>query len=453
MNYEESLNYIQGTAKFGTNLGLERVEKILEFLDNPHKKIKTIHVAGTNGKGSIVSMTAKILGENGYKVGMYTSPHLEVFEERMQINGKNISKDDLAYCVTKVSKAVNKVIDLGYDNPTEFEIETAAMFYYFYMKKVDFAVIEVGLGGRLDATNVMPGFSKNNGGGVMLSIIASISYDHMHILGDTLEKIAYEKAGIIKNGIPVVLYPQETESEKVIEDICRERNSKLIKVDKNSAKVIESRKIDKNSKNFCQHIEVSVKDDVYDVELSLLGKHQLLNCATALFAVDELKNMGVNIKKEKIIQALSNVKWIGRLETLSRKPLVVIDGAHNIDGIEKLKYNVQHYFKYKKLILILGILADKEVHKMADCIVPISDRVICVTPNSERAETAAELSEIVSSYNPNCEYFESYEEAYKKAISCASEDDIILISGSLYMIGDMRKIIIKVLMGVLFCGD
>lgn len=441
MNYEESLNYIQGTAKFGTNLGLERVEKILEFLGNPHKKIKTIHAAGTNGKGSIVSMTARILQENGYKVGMYTSPHLEVFEERIQINGENISKEDLAYCVTEVSKAVDKVLDAGYDNPTEFEIETAAMFYYFYIKKVDFAVVEVGLGGRLDATNAMPGFDKKSGGGVMLSIIASISYDHMHILGDTLEKIAYEKAGIIKNGIPVVLYPQKPEAEKVIEDICRKRNSKLIKVEEDSVKIIGCKKIDKNSENFCQHIEVSVKNDIYDVELSLLGKHQLLNCATALFAIDELKSMGVDIKKEKTIYALSRVKWIGRLEVLNRKPIVVIDGAHNIDGIEKLKYNVQHYFKYRKLILVLGILADKEVHKMADCIVPISDRVICVTPNSDRAETAAELSKIVSEYNPNCEYFESYEEAYKKALSCASEDDIILISGSLYMIGDMRKII------------
>ena len=235
MNYDEAVEYIETTAKFGSNYGLDRTQKMLELLGNPQKKIKTIHVAGTNGKGSIVAMINRILMEAGFKVGMYTSPYLEVFEERIQINEVNIPKDDLSRIVTKVSKVVKKVIELGYENPTEFEIITCAMFYYFYEKKVDIAIIEVGLGGRLDATNVMEPFSKEEDGGVLLSIIASISYDHMQILGDTLGKIAYEKAGIIKPGIPVILYPEEKEAEEAIEKVCTERGSDLIKVPRGCA--------------------------------------------------------------------------------------------------------------------------------------------------------------------------------------------------------------------------
>lgn len=238
MNYEQSLKYIHDKAKFGTNLGLERVKKLLELLDNPQNRIKIVHIAGTNGKGSAAAMISKILETSGYKVGMYTSPHLEVFEERIQINGNYISREDLAECITQVSKSVDKVLELGYDNPTEFEIETCAMFYYFYKKKVDFAVVEVGLGGRLDATNIAEPFSKSCGGGVILSVIMSISYDHMQILGDTLDKIAYEKAGIIKNGIPVVLYPQDESAEKIIEKVCIEKNCKLIKIPFDSVKLL-----------------------------------------------------------------------------------------------------------------------------------------------------------------------------------------------------------------------
>ena len=263
MNYKDTLQYINNTAKFGVNLGLERTEKILELLGNPHKKIKAIHVAGTNGKGSITVMINSILIEAGFKVGMYTSPYLEEFEERIQVNGKNVSHDDLSRVVTKVSEAVDKVLQLGYDNPTEFEIITCAMFCYFWDKKVDIAVIEVGLGGRFDSTNVMPPFSKECQGGVIASVIASISYDHMNILGDTLEKIAYEKAGIIKKGIPVIFYPQEESVEKVIEKICEEKGSELIKVPIDSSNFISENKIDSRSGEYVQQIRISTKKSNY----------------------------------------------------------------------------------------------------------------------------------------------------------------------------------------------
>lgn len=433
MNYREARDYIEDAAKFSMKLGLSRTEKILELLGNPHKDLKCIHIAGTNGKGSATAMISSILKEAGYKVGMYTSPYIEEFEERIQINGVNIPKYDLAKVVTKVSEAVDKVLELGYDNPTQFEIITCAGLLYFYEKKVDFAVIEVGLGGRLDSTNVIT---------PVLSIITSISYDHMGILGDTLSKIAYEKAGIIKKGVPTVLYPQEKEVEDVIEKICIERQSRLVKVYRENAKAIISSKIDsKVDKYITQNVIVNTGLSQYDIDLALLGKHQVMNCATVVYAVEELIKMGIKIEKRAILSALSRVQWKGRFEILNREPLVVIDGAHNIDGIKKLKESVNAYLSYKDMVLILGILADKQVEDMVKVIAPMAKKVICVTPHSDRAELASELMGVVKKYNENCEAVENYEEAYKIGIDYCNEGDLLLISGSLYMIGDMRKII------------
>ncbi|MFL0247900.1 bifunctional folylpolyglutamate synthase/dihydrofolate synthase [Candidatus Clostridium stratigraminis] len=429
MNYVEAMDYIKDTAKFGSNYGLSRTEKILEFLGDPHKKLKCIHIAGTNGKGSTTAMLNEILKEAGYKVGMYTSPYLEEFEERIQINGRNILKEDLSSVITEVSEAVQKVIALGFEHPTEFEIITCAMFLYFYNEKVDYAVIEVGLGGRLDSTNVIK---------PILTIITSISFDHMKILGDTLGKIAFEKAGIIKEGVPLLLYPQEAESFEVINKICKERNSRLIEVPKCS---VSLKKINKEVNSGVQGIIVKTSSNIYNIELSLLGKPQLLNCSVVIFAVEELIKQNIIIKKEHILEALKKVKWPGRLEILSKIPLVVIDGAHNIDGIMKLKESIETYFSYKDIVLILGILADKQVDSMLKVITPMAAKIIAVTPHSDRAELACDLAESIAEINPVVEYVEDYREAYKKALTYCSKDTLLLISGSLYMIGDMRKII------------
>lgn len=428
MNYDEAMEYISNTAKFGSNLGLERTEKILELLGNPHKKIKCIHIAGTNGKGSVTAMITEMLKESGYKVGMYTSPYIEEFEERIQINGNNIPKVNLSNMVTEVSQAVQRVLELGYDHPTEFEIITCAAFLYFYNEKVDYAVIEVGLGGRLDSTNVIT---------PILSVITSISYDHMQILGDTLSKIAYEKAGIIKTEVPVVVYPQEEEAETVINEVCLKRKSPIISVPGDCVLHIDTGEFNLPY----QSIKITTQRDIYEIELSLLGEHQLSNCATAVYAAEELINQGIGIKKECILSALKKVKWMGRLEILSNKPLVVIDGAHNIDGITKLRSSVESYFKYNNLVLIIGILKDKEIEDMVKTIVPMAQRVIAVSPHSIRAESALKLKEIMSKYNENVEYEDDYSKAYKKALEYCSEEDMLLICGSLYMIGDMRKII------------
>ena len=362
----------------------------------------------------------------------------------MQINNNNISKEDLSDIITQVSKAVEKVVELGHGNPTEFEIITCAGFLYFYKNNIDFVVVEVGIGGRLDSTNVIT---------PILSIITSISLDHTLILGDTIGKIAYEKAGIIKAGIPVVMFPQQKQSEEVIERVCNEKKCKLIKVLKDSSVYlgkenlhnIESTSIEKVvhicDKVITQKIKVKTFNNEYIIYLSLLGKYQLLNCSVAVHAIEELIVQGAIINKDDIIAGLKKVKWPARLEVMNKRPLVVIDGAHNIDGIEKLTQSIDMYFTYNKIILILGILADKQVEAMIKTIVPKANRVITVTPHSERAELCKELKVQVEKYTTSCEAIEDYELAYKKALSYCEDGDLLLVSGSLYMVGDMRKII------------
>ena len=444
MNYDEAIAYIKDTAKFGSKLGLERTEKILEILGNPHKKLKCIHIAGTNGKGSTTAMVTNILVQAGFKVGSYTSPFIEEFEERIQINNVNIAKGDLSHIIKKVSCAVEKVVELGYSNPTEFEIITCAGLLYFYENKIDFAVVEVGLGGRLDSTNVIT---------PILSVITSISLDHILILGDTIDKIAYEKAGIIKSGIPVVMFPQQKQSQEIIEKICIEKKCKLIKVPLDSAiylgkenlhqvTIMSTNGSDYNDNNkITQKIKVQTLNNNYIIDLALLGKHQITNCSVAVHVIEELIGQGAKISKDNILIGLKNVKWPARLEVMNRSPIVVIDGAHNIDGIKNLTESIDMYFNYNKIILILGILADKQVDEMIKTIVPKAYRVITVTPHSERAELSEKLKIQVEKYITNCQSFENYEEAFKKALSYCTKDDLLLVCGSLYMVGDMRKII------------
>ena len=429
MKYQEAIKYITEVGNFGSNYGLERTYKLLEFLDNPHGKLKIIHIAGTNGKGSTTAMITSMLKEAGYKVGMYTSPFLEEFEERIQINGNNIPKEKLAQLMTKIKYAVDKVIEEGYNHPTEFEIITVLMFLYFATEKVDFAVVEVGLGGRLDSTNVIT---------PILSVITSISFDHTNILGNTLEEIAREKAGIIKAGIPTLIYPQEEIVEKVLSEKCEELGAKLYKINKDDAKLVEIIKEDK----IYQLVKVKL-DDEYDVKLPLLGEHQILNLAVALKALEIIKDKAAKLSKESIIKALSEVRWNGRLEVMSNEPCVVIDGAHNIQGITQLDKNIKKYFKYDDLYLILGILADKDVDHMVKVITPQAKKVFTVTPNSIRAETSEELMGVVKKYNHDCQAYSDYKNAFEDALKLCKKDDLLLISGSLYMIGEMRGIIKK----------
>lgn len=429
MKYEEAMKYITEVGNFGSNYGLERTYKLLEHLGNPERDLKLIHIAGTNGKGSTTSMITEILMGEGYKVGMYTSPFIEEFEERIQINRNNIPKESLAILMDEIKVAVDKVIEAGYNHPTEFEIITVLMLLYFKKENIDFGVIEVGLGGTLDSTNVIK---------PIIQVITSISFDHTNLLGNTLEKIAREKAGIIKKGIPTVIYPQQEEVLKVIKNKCFEMDSELYIANNENLKF-------KNIVNLDKPYQLLKYNNEIDILLPLLGEHQIINLSVAMQAIEVLNNKNIiDISIANIVKSIKNVIWKGRLEVLSNNPYVVIDGAHNIQGIKTLSRNIKKYFKYENLYLILGILADKDVEEMIKIITPMAKKVYSVTPNSIRGELAESLKDEVSKFNKNCKAFDKYEEAYLEALNDASEKDLILASGSLYMIGDMRKIIRKI---------
>lgn len=429
MKYEEAMKYITEVGNFGSNYGLERTYKLIEHLGNPERDLKLIHIAGTNGKGSTTSMITEILMGEGYKVGMYTSPFIEEFEERIQINRNNIPKESLAILMDEIKVAVDKVIEAGYNHPTEFEIITVLMLLYFKKENIDFGVIEVGLGGTLDSTNVIK---------PIIQVITSISFDHTNLLGNTLEKIAREKAGIIKRGIPTVIYPQQEEVLKVIKNKCFEMDSELYIANNENLKF-------KNIVNLDKPYQLLKYNNEIDILLPLLGEHQIINLSVAMQAIEVLNNKNIiDISIANIVKSIKNVSWKGRLEVLSNNPYVVIDGAHNIQGIKTLSRNIKKYFKYENLYLILGILADKDVEEMIKIITPMAKKVYSVTPNSIRGELAESLKDEVSKFNKNCKAFDKYEEAYLEALNDASEKDLILASGSLYMIGDMRKIIRKI---------
>ncbi len=429
MKYEEAMKYITEVGNFGSNYGLERTYKLLEHLGNPERDLKLIHIAGTNGKGSTTSMITEILMGEGYKVGMYTSPFIEEFEERIQINRNNIPKESLAILMDEIKVAVDKVIEAGYNHPTEFEIITVLMLLYFKKENIDFGVIEVGLGGTLDSTNVIK---------PIIQVITSISFDHTNLLGNTLEKIAREKAGIIKKGIPTVIYPQQEEVLKVIKNKCFEMDSELYIANNENLKF-------KNIVNLDKPYQLLKYNNEIDILLPLLGEHQIINLSVAMQAIEVLNNKNIiDISIANIVKSIKNVSWKGRLEVLSNNPYVVIDGAHNIQGIKTLSRNIKKYFKYENLYLILGILADKDVEEMIKIITPMAKKIYSVTPNSIRGELAESLKDEVSKFNKNCKAFDKYEEAYLEALNDASEKDLILASGSLYMIGDMRKIIRKI---------
>ncbi|WP_291732859.1 folylpolyglutamate synthase/dihydrofolate synthase family protein [Clostridium sp.] len=429
MKYEEAMKYITEVGNFGSNYGLERTYKLLEHLGNPERDLKLIHIAGTNGKGSTTSMITEILMGEGYKVGMYTSPFIEEFEERIQINRNNIPKERLAILMDEIKVAVDKVIEAGYNHPTEFEIITVLMLLYFKKENIDFGVIEVGLGGTLDSTNVIK---------PIIQVITSISFDHTNLLGNTLEKIAREKAGIIKKGIPTVIYPQQEEVLKVIKNKCFEMDSELYIANNENLKF-------ENIVNLDKPYQLLKYNNEIDILLPLLGEHQIINLSVAMQAIEVLNNKNIiDISIANIVKSIKNVSWKGRLEVLSNNPYVVIDGAHNIQGIKTLSRNIKKYFKYENLYLILGILADKDVEEMIKIITPMAKKVYSVTPNSIRGELAESLKDEVSKFNKNCKAFDKYEEAYLEALNDASEKDLILASGSLYMIGDMRKIIRKI---------
>lgn len=430
MNYDEALDFIHGTYKFGSKLGLKNITELLLRLGNPQEKYKCIHVAGTNGKGSTSSMISTILHEAGYKVGMFISPYLENFTERIQVGLKEIPKSDLAQLTQKVRDKVLEMVSQGFNHPTEFEIVTAMGFLYFAREEVDIAVIEVGLGGRFDSTNVIVE--------PLVSVITSIGFDHMKILGNTLAEIAFEKAGIIKENRPVVSYPQLGEASHVIREVANKKASPIYEVHGCQINVIES-------SPFENVFDFRFEDKLIEgLKLKLIGEHQILNAATAITAIEVIKEFGILVDDKAIRDGISKVKWPGRLEKVMERPTVILDGAHNSGGADVLAHTLSSYYKNSKIVLVIGILKDKEVDAIINRVCPLADTIIVTRPDNPRALDPADLLKKVLKYNQNATEEADINKAIQKGIVLAGEEGTVIICGSLYLVGSARAFIKKI---------
>lgn len=430
MNYNEALQFIHESHKFGMRLGLDNIKKLLELLGDPQNNLKIIHVAGTNGKGSTCSFISSILKESGYKVGLYTSPFLEIFTERIRVNGENIREEEVGKIVSLIKEKIEIMVSEGYSYPTEFEIVTAMAFYYYNQEKVDFVALEVGLGGRYDATNVIDK--------PVVSAITSISLDHTGILGDTLAKIAFEKGGIIKEDCPTIVYPQQEEASEVIKNICAEKKSKYIECD---FKNIEIKSSNINSQIYNCNINGK---ELRDLEIKLIGDHQIKNSIVALNVIEYLNDIKItNISEENIRKGLLETKWPGRIEKISENPMFIIDGAHNEEGAKSLANSIDKYFENKNKILVIGMLEDKDIDSVLDLLIPKFNKVITTTPDNPRAIDANKLKEKIERYNIEVTCKPNIKEAVDYALEISNKDDVIISAGSLYMIGNVRTIIVN----------
>jgi dihydrofolate synthase/folylpolyglutamate synthase len=425
MNYIEAISYIENTGKFGINLGMQRIERLCELLGNPEKELKVVHVAGTNGKGSTTTFISSILMSQGYRVGIYTSPYIERFTERIKINENEIKEEELAGLVTEIKSDIDRIVEEGLEHPTEFEIITACAFKYFKDQQVDFVVLEVGLGGRFDATNVVD---------PVLSVITTISYDHINILGDTLGKIAFEKAGIIKKDRPVVMYPQEKEAMDVLMKQAHDMNSKIYMVGDMKHEVVEDT-VDGIVFNAAGEGEYN------NLKINLLGMHQVFNALTALKSIEVLRSEGFKVEDSAIYSGLAAARWPGRFEIISRHPYIVLDGGHNMQGIESIAASVKKYFEGRKIRIITGMLKDKDYSAMASKLGSICDYFITVEPNSPRALTADEMRQVFESLGKEAYAAGSIREGAELALDAVKEDEVALFCGSLYMIGEVRSIL------------
>ncbi len=411
---EKCIEYIHSLSKFGKKAGLSNTKKILERLGNPHKKLKFIHVAGTNGKGSTSNMINNILISHNYKVGYYTSPYIELFNERICINNSLISSADLIEYTNRVNKVLNGI------HPIEFEFITAMAFLYFYEKGCDVVVLEVGLGGRFDATNVIDT--------PLCNVITPIGYDHTSILGDTLEEIAFEKAGTIKNGSTVVISPcMNLSCVKVIEKTCAETSSRLIKSKANIKDI-----------SFGFPYTSFTYGELF-VELSLNGKYQIGNAVTAIEAARALGE-SLGITDEDIKKGLKNSSWKCRFEIFDKDPVVVLDGAHNSHGIEALMDSIDLYFPNKKKTFVFSMLNEKDYQKSIELIMDSADFIVATSVPNLRQTSAYEVYEEIKKHTDKVIYEEDPVRALDLARQKAKNDDgAIFVFGSLYLSGMLRK--------------
>ncbi len=423
MNVEQAIAYIHSVFWKGSVPGLGRTQTLLKKMGNPEKDLKFIHIAGTNGKGSTAAMTASILQKAGYRTGLYTSPYIYRFHERMQINGEQISDEDLV----AVTEYVKPLADTMEESPTEFELVCCIAFEYFKRKGCDIVVLEVGMGGEYDATNVIPTPE--------VAVITNIGLDHTDVLGSTVEEIARTKAGIFKENGNAVIYRGTPSVEAVFEEVCNKKNVKLKKADFDSIRLhshgLEGQVFDcGNRKN---------------ITLPLLGDHQLHNAAVVLGIADTLIENGWNITEQNIYEGLRDASWPGRFDIVSREPLFIIDGGHNPQCLEALVKNIQDYLQDKKVIALTGVLADKDYGDMYRPVMPLVEKFVCITPDNPRKLDAKDLAKYLQAAGADAVACESTHQGVVKAMELSGKDGAVLCFGSLYSIGAIHDALKEVL--------
>lgn len=415
MDIKETLAYIDSVNSFAPTPSLERIRELLTALGEPQNALRFVHIAGTNGKGSCAAMLASVLRTAGYKTGLYTSPYLHRFNERMQINGRMIEDEPLCACVSAVKEKADKMAG----PPTKFELMTAAALLWFAAEKCDVVVLETGLGGRFDATNVISAPE--------CSVIMNIGLDHTEILGDTVEKIAAEKAGIIKKGCPCVLYSQQESVEQVFVSRCRELDAPLVRADFDAIEPIfdslEGQAFSYRGRMFA---------------LPLLGAHQLRNAAVALEAAEVLKSRGWKLEDSDVEHGLYAVSWPGRFELCAEEPAFIVDGGHNPQCAETVVENLLRYFPDRKRVLLVGVLKDKDYRRLMELLAPAADEFVTVTPDSPRAMSARELAGVLAETGKRVTAADSVGEAVELARELAGQDGAVCAVGSLYLAGSVR---------------
>lgn len=416
--YQESIDYLYGLQKYGIKFGLNSTERLLARVGNPHKKLRFIHIAGTNGKGSTAAILSSVLRKHGLKTGLYTSPHLVRFTERFRIDDKEVS----AQRILSVFDKIRSTLD-GDQPPTFFEMVTAMAFLYFAEEETDWVIAETGMGGRLDATNVIT---------PEISIITNVAFDHQEFLGKTLASIAREKAGIIKQGVPVVTGALQPVVQGVLKTACMNLGAPLYRFKSDF-------KVRRNPNGSFQYH--GIRNQWQALKVNLMGPHQLGNTALALAALDVLEEKKlIDLKPDIVSDALQEVKWPARLEILGTKPLILLDGAHNPQGAEALRDALRESFKYDKLHLVLGIMADKDIRGILRRLLPMAETAIFTKPRYVRAANPEELRKMARPFIQKYYVIPDPVTAIQEARQLARPDDLICIAGSLYFAGEVKEI-------------
>lgn len=424
MNYQEARAYIDDAWKYsGGDMGLDSTRNLLELLGNPQDDLDFIHIAGTNGKGSVSSYIATVLQCAGYQIGRYISPTLYSYRERIQINGVYITRDEFTNYVEQIIPAIEQMEKQGMAHPTPFEIETAISFLHFKRKKCDAVVLECGMGGENDATNVIKT--------TKMAVLTSISLDHVGILGNTLEEIAITKGGIIKPGAVVVTGLQTQEVENTLWAICTEKGNPFVVARPKEALILD----------------VSVERQTFryhgtEITISLAGSHQIENAVLALECVQALRHVGFKVTDAAITEGFLKTRWDGRFTVLCKDPYFIVDGAHNPDAAYKLKQSIQMYFPQKRLIFIMGMFADKDYKEVLETMTPMADQIFTVTPpDPVRALPAETFADAIKPYNENVKACGSFAEAVENSFAAAKADDVIVSFGSLSFVGEMTRLV------------